>query len=154
MVYNGVGFGLREVLSPTLCGGSPSGPGPSVASRHLPTPWGVTLAEGAKGLASLCETDSPDTGEVAVRPEGERWPRRAGGREPCGCPKHFLFTFYAAGWLSVSVESVSVLSLSAVDSDAMMSVTWLEPSRFSFFCASSASAIRPPICWMFGSVAV
>ena len=135
MVYNGVGFGLREVLSPTRCGGSP-------------------LAEGAKGLASLCEADSPDTGEVAVRPEGERWPRRAGGREPCGCPKHFLFTFYAAGWLSVSVESVSVLSLSAVDSDAMMSVTWLEPSRFSFFCASSAAAIRPPICWMFGSVAV
>ena len=65
-----------------------------------------------------------------------------------------VFLYYAAGWLSVSVESVSVLSLSAVDSDAMMSVTWLEPSRLSFFCASSASAIRPPICWIFGSVAV
>ena len=38
----------RKVLSPTACGRSPSGPGPSVASRHLPTPWGVTLAEGAK----------------------------------------------------------------------------------------------------------
>ena len=25
-------------------------------------------------LASLCETDSPDTGEVALAPEGERWP--------------------------------------------------------------------------------
>ena len=25
-------------------------------------------------LASLCETDSPDTGEVAIAPEGERWP--------------------------------------------------------------------------------
>ena len=41
--------GSRTVLSPTACGRSPSGPGPSVASRHLPTLWGVTLAEGAKG---------------------------------------------------------------------------------------------------------
>ena len=41
--------GYRKVLSPTACGRSPSDPGPSVASRHLPTPWGVTLAEGAKG---------------------------------------------------------------------------------------------------------
>ena len=40
-------------------------------------------------LASLCETDSPDTGEVALAPEGERWPRRAGGREPCGYLKSF-----------------------------------------------------------------
>ena len=40
--------GSRTVLSPTACGRSPSGPGPSVASRHLPTLWGVTLAEGAK----------------------------------------------------------------------------------------------------------
>ena len=45
---------LSPVFSPLLppppaCGRSPSGPGPSVASRHLPTPWGVTLAEGAKG---------------------------------------------------------------------------------------------------------
>ena len=38
-------------------------------------------------LASLCETDSPDTGEVALAPEGERWPRRAGGREPRHNPK-------------------------------------------------------------------
>ena len=37
-----------KVLSPAACGRSPSGPGPSVASRHLPTLWGVTLAEGAK----------------------------------------------------------------------------------------------------------
>ena len=37
-----------KVLSPTACGRSPSGPDPSVASRHLPTLWGVTLAEGAK----------------------------------------------------------------------------------------------------------
>ena len=55
---------------------------------------------------------------------------------PCGrlreraSPLPEVFLYYAAGWLSVSVESVSVLSLSAVDSDAMMSVTWLEPSRF------------------------
>ena len=35
-------------------------------------------------LASLGEADSPDTGEVALAPEGERWP---GGREPCHCPK-------------------------------------------------------------------
>ena len=41
--------GSRTVLSPTACGRSPSGPGLSVASRHLPTLWGVTLAEGAKG---------------------------------------------------------------------------------------------------------
>ena len=40
-------------------------------------------------LASLRETDSPDTGEVALAPEGERWPRRAGGREPCHSPKYF-----------------------------------------------------------------
>ncbi len=45
--------GSRTVLSPTACGRSPSGPGPSVASRHLPTLWGVTLAEGAKGWAHL-----------------------------------------------------------------------------------------------------
>ena len=38
----------RKVLSPTACGRSPSGPSPSVATRHLPTQWGVTLAEGAK----------------------------------------------------------------------------------------------------------
>ena len=108
----------RKVLSPTRCGGSP-------------------LAEGAKGLASLCE------GAAARRRLRER-----------ASPLPEVFLYYAAGWLSVSVESVSVLSLSAVDSDAIMSVTWLEPSRFSFFCASSAAAIRPPICWMFGSVAV
>ena len=52
--------GCRKVLSPTRCGGSP-------------------LAEGAKGLASLCETDSPDTGEVALAPEGERCPEGAEG---------------------------------------------------------------------------
>ena len=62
MVYNGVGFGLREVLSPTRCGGSPSGPGPSVASRHLPTPWGVTLAEGAKGLSAPSARELPPAG--------------------------------------------------------------------------------------------
>ena len=110
--------GKGKVLSPTRCGGSP-------------------LAEGAKGLASLCE------GAAARRRLRER-----------ASPLPEVFLYYAAGWLSVSVESVPVLSLSAVDSDAMMSVTWLEPSRFSFFCASSAAAIRPPICWMFGSVAV
>ena len=38
----------RKVFSPTACGRSPSGPSPSVATRHLPTQWGVTLAEGAK----------------------------------------------------------------------------------------------------------
>ena len=37
-------------------------------------------------LASLCETDSPDTGEVALAPEGERCPvgaepPRRGGQE-------------------------------------------------------------------------
>ena len=94
MVYNGVGFGLREVLSPTRCGGS-------------------SLAEGAKGLGSLCE------GAAARRRLRER-----------ASPLPEVFLYYAAGWLSVSVESVPVLSLSAVDSDAMMSVTWLEPSRF------------------------
>ena len=30
-------------------------------------------------LASLCETDSPDTGEVALAPEGERCPEGADG---------------------------------------------------------------------------
>ena len=33
---------------PTACGRSPSGPDPSVASRHPPHTVGVTLAEGAK----------------------------------------------------------------------------------------------------------
>ena len=38
---------------------------------------------------SLCETDSPDTGEVARSARGgERWPK-AGGRELCGNPKYF-----------------------------------------------------------------
>ena len=50
-----------KVLSPTACGRSPSGPGPSVASRHLPTLWGVTLAEGAK---EFCD-------KRGILPEGE-----------------------------------------------------------------------------------
>ena len=39
--------GSRTVLSPTACGRSPSGPAPSVATRHLPTLREVTLPEGA-----------------------------------------------------------------------------------------------------------
>ena len=61
-------------------------------------------------------------------PSGEAAARRRLRESASPLPEVFLY--YAAGWLSVSVESVSVLSLSAVDSDAMMSVTWLEPSRF------------------------
>ena len=32
------------------------------------------LLSGHGFLASLCETDSPGTGEVALEPEGEQWP--------------------------------------------------------------------------------
>ena len=141
MVYNGVGFGLREVLSLRPCGPSL----PLWRKRHLPRPGGVCLAEGGKRAAA-----SPRSFLGSLW-EGAAARRRLRER---ASPLPEVFLYYAAGWLSVSVESVPVLSLSAVDSDAMMSVTWLEPSRFSFFCASSASAIRPPICWMFGSVAV
>ena len=45
--------GSRTVLSPTACGRTAPQPSPSVATRHLPTLWGVTLAEGAKGWAHL-----------------------------------------------------------------------------------------------------
>ena len=34
-------------LSPTRFAGPLTRPGPPVAARHLPTLWGVTLAEGA-----------------------------------------------------------------------------------------------------------
>ena len=128
---------------------SPSGPAghhsPSGASATSPVPGDVCLAEGGKRAAA-----SPRSFLGSLW-EGAAARRRLRER---ASPLPEVFLYYAAGWLSVSVESVPVLSLSAVDSDAMMSVTWLEPSRFSFFCASSASAIRPPICWMFGSVAV
>ena len=116
----------------------PFGPGPLCRFATSPHTVGSHPRRGGQGvLGSLCE------GAATRRRLRERT-----------SPLPEVFLYYAAGWLSVSVESVSVLSLSAVDSDAMMSVTWLEPSRFSFFCASSAAAIRPPICWMFGSVAV
>lgn len=66
-----------------------------------------------------------------------RLPLRGSCRPQAAEGENFAFTrsfsvlhYYAAGWLSVSAESVSVLSLSAVGSDAMTSVTWLEPSRF------------------------
>ena len=36
-----------NALSPTRFAGPLTRPDPSVASRHLPTPWGVTLPEGA-----------------------------------------------------------------------------------------------------------
>ena len=39
--------------------------------------------------ASLCETDSPDTGEVAQSARRGAVPRRGGGREPCHSPKYF-----------------------------------------------------------------
>ena len=38
---------------------------------------------------SLCETDSPDTAEVALAPEGGAVSRRGGGREPCHSSKYF-----------------------------------------------------------------
>ena len=31
----------------------------------------------------------PGRGRWRAAPEGERWPRRAGGRELCHCPKYF-----------------------------------------------------------------
>ena len=40
-------------------------------------------------LASLGETDSPDTGEVARSVRGGAVARRAGGSEPCRDPKYF-----------------------------------------------------------------
>ena len=39
--------------------------------------------------ASLCETDSPDTGEVAQSARRGAVPRGGGGREPCHSPKYF-----------------------------------------------------------------
>ena len=36
-----------QALSPTRFAGPLTRPGPSVAARHLPPLWGVTLAEGA-----------------------------------------------------------------------------------------------------------
>ena len=35
---------------------------------------------------SLWETDSPDTGEVALAPEGERWPEGPKGRREKASP--------------------------------------------------------------------
>ena len=81
-------------------------------SRCFLTYWRAA-ASPRSFLGSLCE------GAAARRRLRER-----------ASPLPEVFLYYAAGWLSVSVESVSVLSLSAVDSDAMTSVTWLEPSRF------------------------
>ena len=43
---------LRKALSPTRLAGPLTRPGPSVAARHLPTLWGVTLAEGAFQMVS------------------------------------------------------------------------------------------------------
>ena len=43
---------LRKTLSPTRLAGPLTRPGPSVAARHLPTLWGVTLAEGAFQMVS------------------------------------------------------------------------------------------------------
>ena len=31
----------------------------------------------------------PGSEAQVLAPEGEQWPRRAGGREPCGYPKYF-----------------------------------------------------------------
>ena len=41
--------GSRTVLSPPPAGGALRARAPLPLARHLPTPWGVTLAEGAKG---------------------------------------------------------------------------------------------------------
>ena len=45
--------------------------------RRLCLFYGTVLCRGLK--TSLCETDSPDTGEVALAPEGERCPEGAEG---------------------------------------------------------------------------
>ena len=42
----------------------------------MPSPLGE---DAACRKTSLCETDSPDTGEVALAPEGERCPEGAEG---------------------------------------------------------------------------
>ena len=45
--------------------------------RRLCLFYGTVLCRGPK--TSLCETDSPDTGEVALAPEGERCPEGVEG---------------------------------------------------------------------------
>ena len=39
-----------------------------------PLQWRRLSKKVRSPLGPLCETDSPDTGEVALAPEGERWP--------------------------------------------------------------------------------
>ena len=54
---------LARSQSPTAYRRSPSGPGPSVAARHLPTLWGVTLyTKGPLGLrVGVCEVALADS---------------------------------------------------------------------------------------------
>ena len=44
--------GFGKFLSPTHFAGLLTQPDPSVALRHLPTLWGVTLPEGAKSCVT------------------------------------------------------------------------------------------------------
>ena len=80
MILRGqVDFRARS-QSPTAYRRSPSGPGPSVAARHLPTLWGVTLY--TRGpllythkLASTHGGPMASIGPYRVSVEGF-WPRR------------------------------------------------------------------------------
>ena len=66
---------MGTALSPTLLRGTAPQPGPSVAlTRHLPTPWGVTLAEGAFYIAtkispgfSYAFLPTPKSAKMSVR---------------------------------------------------------------------------------------
>ena len=129
-------FGQWQALSPTRCGGS-FGPGP------LP-------------LRDI----SPHRGESPSQrgPRGSSAPLRGSCRPQAAEGESFAFTRSFSVLrcrLALGIGGIRVGALALRRGlGRMMSVTWLEPSRFSFFCASSAAAIRPPTCWMFGSVAV
>ena len=62
---------------------SPSGPGPSVAARHLPTLWGVTLYT-REPLGACVEANSVRPGNLAATPNpaGEHCSPL---QQQCGC---------------------------------------------------------------------